>query len=304
MTREDQVQQSVRKVCLVPDRYREFCINVIDAERRFAVKGPLLAELLDLGLPHRRKGDQLYLDNYDLLNISLDLRLPGVQWRFMQLWARSLNFALRNRNAAYKFTIRASCPEPGHAGPCDFKLNPKFDDKIKVERISKQKFEFQGRPISDSYDFGDSIEPIITEACRLQFHALPNELSYDMGFLNDSGLASCQSATLWLAQFATRHGIVARPAMGLFVSVPYSPQHIWLEIRVDDEWKHADPFFLNSLARWGLIRLSDWPLSRSPRFAIFHLASDILLEGPLVWHQDDFAHWGAVATTVVPGVVQ
>jgi hypothetical protein len=302
MLANDQFQQSLEKVCRVPDRYREFNIDANDADRRFAIKGSLLAALLDLGLPHARKGGELCFDNYDLMNISLDLRLLGVQWRFMRLWPRSLSSARRRGNVPYQFTLRVACPHPGHLGPCDYKLNPKFDDSIEIEEISPQALQFQGNLVSEAYDFGNSIDPIIAEACRLQFHVLPNAASYDMEFLNDSGLATCQSAAIWLIQVGARHGIVARPAMGLFVSVPYSVQHVWLEISTREGWKQADPFFLNSLARWGLIQLSDWPLSCSPQFAIFRIAPDVLLDEPLILHRGNRAHWGAVATAVVPGV--
>lgn len=298
---EAQVQQSAEKVCRVPDSFREFRIDPGDAERRFAIKESLLAELLDLGLPYRRQGGECHFDFHDLLNISLDLRLPGVQWRFMRLWPRSLRTARRNGNVPYRFTVRAACPLIGHLGPCDFKVNQKFEENTRLKTISARVFQFQGNLVSEAYDFGDSIEPIIAEARRLQFHAMPNPANYDMKFLNDSGLATCQSAAVWLTQVAARHGIDARPANGLFVSVPYSVQHVWLEIRVGDEWKHADPFFLNSLARWELIRLADWPLTRSPQFAVFPMASGVLLDEPLIWDAGSPAHWGAIETTVISG---
>jgi hypothetical protein len=303
MIEETQVKQSIEKVLRVPGKYREFRADVNEADRRFAIKEPLLALLLDLGIPHISRAGNLCFDENDLFNISLDLRLPCVHWRFMRLWPKFLDLARQNTGAAYEFTVRAACPKPGHAGPCDFRFNSKIKSTLKVDRVSHLVFQFRGSPISEEYDFGESIAPIITEACRLQFYRLPNELTYDMQFLNDSGLATCQSAALWLAQVASRHGIDARPAVGLFVSVPYSVMHVWLEIRAGDGWKHADPFFLNSLARWGMIQLSDWPLSRSPRSAFFHLVSGTVLDEPLVWHHDDWGYSDAIATKPVAGVV-
>jgi hypothetical protein len=296
MIDEGQAKQSIHKILRVPGKFRDFRIDVNDAGRRYAVKEPLLALLLDLGLPHISKEGHLYFDEHDLYNICLDLRLPGVQWRFMRLWPRFLNRARQDPGAAYEFTVRAACPQPGHADPCDFRFNPEMNRNLRVEQVSPQEFQFQGIPVSEAYDFGTSIEPVITEACRLQFHSLPSELAYDMKFLNESSLASCQSAALWLAEIATRHAIEARPAVGLFVSVPYSVGHVWLEIRVADGWKHADPFFLNTLARWGVIQLSDWPLSRSPQCAVLHLTSGTSLDEPLVWHRGDWGHSGVIAT--------
>lgn len=299
MLEEAQIRWSVEKVCLVPGKYRDFSVDTNDAERRFAVKAPLLAALLDFGLPHTINAGQLYFNDYDLLNIGLDLRLPNMQWRFMRLWPRFLNSAIQRKDPTYKFVINFTCPQPGHAGPCDFKFNPEFGRRIKVE-MGGQAFQFHERPISEMYDFGDSIEPIITEARRLRFHVLPDEVSYDMKFVRDSGLANCQSASLWLAEVGARHGISARPATGFFISVPYSVRHVWLEIQVGNEWKHADPFFLNVLAQWGVVQPGDWPLSCSPRSAVLHLASDLLLDEPLVLHQGGWAGGGAIVTSLVP----
>jgi hypothetical protein len=299
MLEETQIRASVEKVCKVPDKYRDFSVDTSDAERRFAIKAPLLAALLDFGLPHTTNEGQLSFNDYDLLNIGLDLRLPNLHWRFMRLWPRFLSAARKRQDPVYNFTLHFACPEPGHAGSCDFKFNPKFEDKVKAERVSPQTFQFQQRPISEMFDFGDSIEPIIAEACRLKFHVLPGEISSDMKFVRDSGLANCQAASLWLTGVGARYGISVRPATGFFISIPYSVRHAWLEIRVGNEWKHADPFFLNVLAQWGLVQPSDWPLSCSPRSAVLHLASDTLLDEPLIFHRLGWARAGAIVTSLV-----
>lgn len=299
MTEEMQIQQSVDKVCRVPGTYRDFSIDTNDAERRFAVKESLLTALLDFGLPHTANEGQLYFDELDLLNIGNDLRLPNARWRAMRMWPRFLRSTAQRKNSLYKFNIQAECPQPGHAGPCNFKFNPKFESRINAEKVSLQEFQFQDRPLSEMYDFGDSIDPIITEACRLKFHLLPNEMSRDMKFVQDSGLANCQSASVWLAAVGARHGIAVRPATGFFISIPYSLQHVWLEIRVGNEWKHADPFFLNTLVKWGVVQLSDWPLSRSPRSAVLPLGSDMLLDEPMIFHQVASASVGAITTSLI-----
>jgi hypothetical protein len=304
MSEEERARQSIEKVCRIPEKYRKFYCDVDEAKRRYAVKQPLLGLLLDLGLPHISHGEQLYFDYSDLRNISLDMRLPSAQWRFMRLWSRSLNRARQNVASVYEFTVRPACPHPGHAGPCDFEFNSKLKSDLEMQNISQGAFRFRGSLVSEEYDFGASIDAIITEAFRLEFHWLPPELFHDMKFLNDSGLANCQSATRWLAEVAAHHDIQARPAIGLFVSVPYSVRHVWLQIRVGDDWKHADPFFLNSLARWEIIQRDDWPLSRSPQSAVFHLASGPLIDEPMVWHQGEWMRWAAVLTTMVRDTVQ
>jgi hypothetical protein len=299
MPEETQIRQSVEKVCRVPGTYRCFSVDANDAERRFAVKESLLATILDFGLPHASREGQLHFDELDLLNIGNDLRLPNARWRAMRMWPRFLSSTATRKDSLYKFRVHADCPQPGHSGPCDFTFNPKFENKVNPEKAAEQDFQFQARPLSEMYDFGDSIDPIIAEACRLKFHLLPHEMSRDMKFVQDSGLANCQSASVWLAAVGARHGIAVRPAAGFFISIPYSLQHVWLEIQVGNEWKHADPFFLNTLAQWGVVQQSDWPLSRSPRSAVLHLGSDMLLDEPLVLHQVAKASVGTITTSLV-----
>jgi hypothetical protein len=76
MIDEAHVTQSIERILRVPGKYREFHTDINEANRRFAVKEPLLALLLDLGLPHVSRSGHLYFDGYDLFNVSLDLRLP------------------------------------------------------------------------------------------------------------------------------------------------------------------------------------------------------------------------------------
>jgi hypothetical protein len=299
MIEQSQAGQSIEKILRVPGKYRRFDTSVAHADRIYAVKGALLTLLLDLGLPHVIRGDNLYFDDQDLSNLCMDLKLPGVQWRFMRLWPRFLDLARKDAGKAYEFTVRTTCPRPGHAGPCEYRFNDEFEKNITKLQRSERSFEFRGSPISEDYDFGASIDQIIAEASRLEFHALPTELADDMKFLNDTGLANCQSANRWLSNVAARYGIEARPAVGLFVSVPFSVMHVWLEIRVGDEWKHADPFFLNALARWGIVQPDDWPLSRSPRSVVFHMARGEVASQPLVWHQHDWGHPDSIGTRAV-----
>src|SRR6202034_1241357 len=105
----------------------------------------------------------------------------------------------------------------------------------------------------------------------------------DMGFLNESKLANCHSATNWLMEVSAKNEIPVREARGLFVSVPYSSPHSWLEVNVEGSWHHADPFFLNALAGWGVVDRREWPPTHSPQFLVLHLASGPVV--PMIRHR-------------------
>ena len=158
---------------------------------------------------------------------------------------------------------------------------------VTVNAAGEGIFVLRGRPAADGYDFTDSIAAVVSAAERLRFHFIPADLYSDLRFLQSTGLANCQSAALHLCQVAAEHGLAARPAMGLFVSVPFSVRHVWLEIAADGAWRPADPFFLKTLAEWDVIGAQDCPLSRSPGFPLLRLAASALRDLPLILHNGD-----------------
>lgn len=278
---------SVERVRRVPDKYKFFLCDTHTAAVRYSIKGPLLEELLDLGMPHIGRGGQIFFDDLDLANISLDLQLNSTYCATQRFWSRSMKRARINANAVYVFKLSCSCPCPGHDGSCRFTIDERIQERIQVKEQSHGVFVIQGSPVSQAYEFGSLIEPMVAAALQLKFHLLPTSLTEDTAFLKESQLANCHSATLHLIEVASKHGVVARTAMGLFISLPQSVRHVWLEILVADEWRHADPFFLSTLIRWGIINERDWPLSRSPDLAVFALSSGQHVHAPIIYHNDE-----------------
>jgi hypothetical protein len=293
----DAVRAAVRRTRLVPDGYKSFACDASVAARKFAVTAPLLTALLDFGLSYRDGATGPMLDPLDLTNISTDLQLRNGYWSSTRLWARSLAAARRHSDPHYEFTFSVTCPRPGHAGPCSFSFHPLIEARTGAKQDSAGNFSFLARPVLDRHDFGAAFAPVVAEATRLRFHRLPHELYSDLAFLRDSGLANCQSATLRLLEVAAEHGLTARPVVGLFVSVPFSMRHVWIDVRVEDGWVPADPFFLHTLARWDVVSPADWPVSCSPRLAVVPLASPALMDLPVLLHGDEAAPWGKTVLT-------
>lgn len=111
---------------------------------------------------------------------------------------------------------------------------------------------------------GSGLRILFDAAGELTFHFLPEELSEDLGFLRETGLANCYSAGRHLAALGTEAGLARRPAFGLFVSPPFSNRHAWIEIAVDGRRLPTDPFFVRTLTEWGLLDPQAWPPHRAP----------------------------------------
>ena len=296
---EETAKASIAKVNRIPVNYKTHECAVDDAGNRYAVNEQLLADLLDLGLSHTLKDGQLFVEDNDLWTISLDLKLRNPHTRQLKFFTQFLNATKKDGSSTYSFSAPPTCPRPGHAGPCSFEFESSMSRQVRLGGVTPT-IQFAGQPIADAYDFGESIAPLVSEAERLQFYKVPDELASDMKFLAETSLASCRSAALWLLRVAAQHGIDARLARGLFVSVPYSTSHLWLEIRTAGEWRHADPFFLHSLAHWDVVDLSEWPLARTPQHVLLHLASGPADQYiPMVWHQGEpLNHWPRAMRTV------
>jgi hypothetical protein len=298
--KEEKAREGLEKIHRVPDKYRSFRCDEEAAARQFHISDTLGEALLDLGLPHIRSGGRIMYDELDLVNIGMDLRLPTVNWSATRLWIKSLRTAQRIGHPVYDFTLKTSCQSPGHAGPCDFRFEPHIEEAFQLKEIAPGMLQFRSSPLLDTYDFGGLLSPLIDEVQTLDFHRVPSVLARDIGFLRETRLAHCQSAALYLIEVAAKQGIDAQFCTGLFISTPFTVPHVWLEIRIDDEWKQADPFFLNTLAQWEVVDPDDWSLSQSPRLAWLRLGSPSGIDTPLIRHMNDPAQLSmAVMTSLV-----
>src|SRR5216683_1748254 len=265
------------RIARIPDRYRRFTESAQRAQRLYRITQPTLERLLDRGLPHRSEGGQLTFDVNDLKSVSMALRTRSPH----RIALASLADALAAGEAAvtveHTVRIQAQCPDPGHEGSCAFRLAPearRSPDTVAVRDLDPRHFEIEVRVSGGAAHVLDLTEPerqLACEAQQLRFHRIPHVLGMDLGFLAETGLADCRLATIFLAQRGAQLGVAIRGATGLFLSRPFAPRHFWIELRRDDGWVPADPFFLTALARWGLLDSVAWPASRSPRGAFWKL---------------------------------
>jgi hypothetical protein len=266
----------VERINRVPDAYRNFTVAADSAALVFGVKDHLMRALLDSGLPHRRTAGQIMLDRLDLENIGLDLRLVCPHRTAMRWWSRTLQECDRQTVPRRQVDVALNCPAPGHPGPCRFWLNPRLveltDDACTRIGPDSYRITLQTKPSIER--FGAPFEPLFAEVGNAWFHLLPAELTRDLGFFEETGLADCRLAMHHFARVGQEMGLPVRCAAGIFTVTPYPVTHCWLELRVDDAWVAADPFLINAFHRWGIIDPASWPLNRSPQAVLWPVAND------------------------------
>ncbi|MDF3290274.1 transglutaminase domain-containing protein [Streptomyces silvisoli] len=282
MTRAD-AQSAVRKLLKIPSQHRRFSCTRADADRVFGIDGDLMDLLMDLGLPYKGGRRDTIFDPVDLENIGLDLHLHSANWASMRVWARSMKNPEQLENSSCEMHISWKCRNPGHEGECRFALSPQLRRVAgSEENHANEEMLVTAHLANDAREFDESFRAVALEAQSLTFHRLPHELAMDMGFLEETRLADCRSASRYLVRFARAAGLPAQPASGYFVAGPFPIPHAWFEIGVGKRWYAADPYWLNTLHRWGIADPDRWPLNSSPRGLLWRLDRILTLTRPLV----------------------
>lgn len=272
---EADLARIVDRVRRVPSRYREFRRSRAEAEWQHKIGSGLLDALVDLGLPAEGSGDGLLLDELDLANVSLTLRLPSARMLAMRGWRGALEAAARQSNR-YSLTITPRCPRPEHDGPCEMLLSPAVARAAGPDegRIENAAFHLDRLVVGGTAMLTGPARSVVDLVAPLAFHLLPIELRGDLAFLRDTGLADCVLASRYLVEEARARDIPARFSYGVFLATPYSVDHCWAEFQVDERWLAFDPHLLSTLCRLGLLDPAVWPPYRSLSDAAWRVHDD------------------------------
>lgn len=280
------IQTSVDSIMRVPSRFRRYDQTAGMARKTHGIPGPLLDALLDNGLPHRVAGGVLLFDELDLANASFHLELPSARAMALRSWGGALRSASETTGITYTLGFSAQCPEPGHSGECTITQHHEIASII-------------GRPTADFPPAGFTVPFVNTqpsillpapfrqvteELANVEYHLLPDGLHEDLGFLKRSGLADCPLAAEYLLRVAVDHGYPARKSFGIFVSMPFSVPHFWVELNIDGGWHAVDPHLLKMLGGRGLIDPDTWPVHRTLGGVTWRLADRDL---PLALHNGE-----------------
>jgi hypothetical protein len=285
----DELDVISKRIARIPDKYRHFTVPAERAHLYFRISPELLERVLDLGLPHRRDGDELHFDENDLKSVSMAFPGRSPHRGALKGLADALLAGAAEPMVRRTVNLLPHCPVPGHEGTCGFRVAPQASlgsHTVAVRTIEPNNFEVDIAVPGGTVRLLELTAPerqLFDAAAELRYHRIPLEANRDLAFLADTGLADCRLATLFLAHRGRELGVDVREATGLFLSRPFSPRHFWIELRRGDTWLPADPFFLTALGRWELLDAAQWPDHRSPTGAFWTVPMDP--DVPLVSHE-------------------
>ncbi|MEU8566863.1 hypothetical protein AB0C51_00610 [Streptomyces pathocidini] len=255
-----EIESAVERVRRVPSQHREYVHDVATARRTHGIPEDLLKELLDVGLPHGRANGTIAMDGLDLANVSFMLGLPSARAMALRGWATALRAARSEQAALYTLTVAPHCLDPGCEKACEFSIAPEvaghFGTDGEIDAVTG--CVVHRRAAGGSVLLPDEMRALTAQLASVEFHLLPPALQNDVGFLRSAQLADCPLAAEFLFREAGRRGFAARKSFGIFMAVPYSIPHMWIDLLVDGEWLPVDPLLLAMLASRGIIDAADW----------------------------------------------
>jgi hypothetical protein len=295
VTVED-VRALAARLRLIPDEYRTFTRDDLQAWRYFKLKRGLGAVLVECGMPHRRtEAGAILLDDIDLQNAMLHINGASAPEASRKFWNAALGRDPALGPSRYRITYYASCPTPDHPGSCRYESALPGEQRSAVEvpggRLARTAVAQTDVEIRSDWP---SLPPaardwIDATTTGLELTILPYGLRADFDWVRRTGLADCASSAYLLTQEGQRLGLPVRHAFGFIAAPLYATGHHWAEYRVDDVWVPVDPLLMHQFKGWGALPGPDWDdyRYRSPGAVLVSVGDR---PRPLVTHDGEDVH--------------
>jgi len=258
----DRVVNQLRRI---PAEARRFALTPADALTCYRLDTGLLGAALAAGLPHVWHGTVPLLDDYDLNNLSLYLRLRSPRWAVMRYWASVLGRPA-GEIRRYQVGYILSCPASGHDGDCEFLCCTPGGGEQVVRGTADGTTEMLLATVDLRNDWPplpSALVDLIEDLRDVEFFRLPDGIKWDVAFMLRERIGDCVGIARYLAAAGARRGLRTRMVFGLIVAPPYSTPHFWAEVHTGGRWTPADPGLIQGMTSWGLLP-PGWPAHRSP----------------------------------------
>jgi hypothetical protein len=263
MCAQNALETFIQRLSRIPDKYRKFSIGAEGARRSYGIKEELLNEFARLGLSKKNGGKDALYDVYDLNNISLHFKIPSLQRMAMRSWSSML----RRSEVTAEISAEISfVPEKTEAmEQCLYKIL--LPQKGRVEMMGtpgESVIEIIEKTRSNWPAFPPEIKDLLAQIDDLDFFMLPEQIRWDVDFINETKMSECGGASKQLILKAKERNIPARQRFGLLVAQPYSTGHYWVELLVNDVWVPADPLLIKVILMTTALDAEKWTYDKSP----------------------------------------
>ncbi|MEO3927795.1 transglutaminase domain-containing protein [Micromonosporaceae bacterium B7E4] len=243
----------VALILRVPDAHRRFEVDAAAAAAGYQIDGPTVAALVAAGLPSASGADGPRFDATDLRNVAVHLDARSRERRVLSWWIRELERP--TAHIRYRMDYLAQCPDPGHDGPCRYRLAVPEDGWHETASAPARGGVLHSVTFDRPRTWPDlpaALLDLLEETRHIRFLWLPETLRADTGFVRTAGIADCVGVARMLVEEAGSRGLAARFSFGRSLTPPISASHSWAEFHVDGVWVPVDPVLVDALRQWGI----------------------------------------------------
>jgi hypothetical protein len=237
----------------IPAQYREPDTDRVAATQILGCDDTALTELVHSGLPV--ENDRF--DSRDLFNLGLHSgtgkTVPEQAFAFSLRWMRGSTESLLAPRAS-RFELTLTCDECAH--PVSTLARPRserYDGTVLDLTPTSEEDTVAGPTLTATVHTGGKLTPLTSPVLRdlvrefsemgLRWVKLPAALREDEDLVTSHGVASCESASRYLARRITDAGIPATTRIGWVVGM-LDLVHAWVEVTdIDGTTKVIDPIF-------------------------------------------------------------
>jgi hypothetical protein len=286
-TTDEKVRSVLERVLRIPSSAREYTMDAGQAWRHHRVSAEILDLAMSHGLPTGRACGVPLFDASDVMNLAMHVPSSAAATAARRFWAAGMNRAADGERASYEIRYGLTCPEPGHAPDCRYRLT--LPGSGPVERTVAADAPASALPTA-RVSLQSSWPILPPEVCTaldvlrdVDFVRLPRSVRTDLDFVRQARISDCLSTARLLVDEGRRRGLPVRFSRGLMVVLPFSTPHNWAEFRVAGRWVPVDPVLIRTMLGWGVLDAQEWTPNRSPGAIFCRLSSSWR---PLAIHED------------------
>jgi hypothetical protein len=261
----EKIIQVVNRLRRIPDKHRDFLVDTARAFSEYRFQSDRLEALMEIGLPHRRKGQQHYFNHLDLITLGFYLRIPSRTNLLFRSWGGALKKLKGNREMVADLSIIPLLNNEDAQAEHEFNiLKPEIGRLTLSGKSNLILYRADLNRPHLQFEFPAELTGIIEKVLELDFFMLPEGVRWDLDFVLETGMADCGGASKYCCELLKSEGYEARHCFGVVLAEPFASGRYFTEVRLDDQWIAIDPHFIKLLQNLGSLKNDDWPMRQSP----------------------------------------
>jgi transglutaminase-like putative cysteine protease len=256
---EEHAQSLIDRLAVIPAAAREFDAGEREATLEFGLSPAVLSQLRAAGLS---SSDGIHTFAWgDLHYLGLRLGSADAYVSALRIWRRSLERFAASPDTKVKVRCLPQLPSSQEIQLGFIRRPDGSEEEVTLQtNVPIADFEITLRETSSRAPA--ELIDVLDAVGELDFCFVPKSVRGDTAEARRTGLADCVTAAKLVTEGCERAGFPARVARGLMITLPFSAEHSWAEVLIDECWVPFDPLIIQTMIRFGGLPASHWPRSR------------------------------------------